>query len=172
MRTHALLTRYAYAAMTSIMLLGLGTAAKAQDLPSFMAPIAGRTASSPAETATKNVLALNTMMFELYDDAARVFQANLLSKHPVILGLFSGAGGRFILYRPGMAPLEAPSVPIVYQLMKSVGHSVMALSEVVAPYLDNPANQSWRGPLLAYRSQMQTALDTLDATDMQPDWRA
>jgi len=56
-----------------------------------------------------------------------------------------------------MTPLEAPSVPIVYQLMKSVGHSVMALSEVVAPYLDNEANQSWRGPLLAYRSQMQTA---------------
>src|SRR5436853_7012355 len=55
--------------------------------------------------------------------------------------------------------------------MKSVGHSVMALSEVVMPYLDNKADQSWRGPLLAYRSQMQTALDTLDATDMQADWR-
>src|SRR5882762_1676883 len=136
-----------------------------------MQAIAGPVASSPAETATKNVLALNSMMFELYDDAASVFKANLLSKHPVILGLFSGAGGRLILYRPGMAPLEAPSVPIVYQLMKSVGHSVMALSEVVTPYLDNASNQSWRGPLLAYRSQMQTALDTLDATDMQADWR-
>jgi hypothetical protein len=56
--------------------------------------------------------------------------------------------------------------------MKSVGHSVMALSEVVMPYLDNAENQSWRGPLLAYRSQMQTALDTLDATDMQAGWRA
>lgn len=171
MRTHALLTRYAYAAMTSIMLLGLGTAAKAQDLPSFMAPIAGRTASSPAETATKNVLALNSMMFELYDDAARVFQANLLSKHPVILGLFSGAGGRFILYRPGMAPLEAPSVPIVYQLLKSVGHSTMALSEIVGPYLDNAANQSWRSSMAAYRGRTKAALDSLDATPMQADWR-
>src|SRR6266487_3017148 len=152
MRTHSLLTRYAYAAMTSIMLLGLGTAAKAQDLPSFMAPIAGRTASSHAETATKNVLALNTMMFELYDDAARVFQANLLSKHPVILGLFSGACGRFILYRPGMAPLEAPSVPIVYQLLKSVGHSTMALTEIVMPHLDNAADQSWRSSMAAYRA--------------------
>jgi hypothetical protein len=171
MRTHALLTRYAYAAMTSIMLLGLGTAAKAQDLPSFMAPIAGRTASSPAETATKNVLALNTMMFELYDDAARVFQANLLSKHPVILGLFSGAGGRFILYRPGMAPLEAPSVPIVYQLLKSVGHSTMALTEIVGPYLDNAANQSWRSSMAAYRARMKSALDGLDATPMPADWR-
>src|SRR5712671_4462535 len=172
MPTDTILKRCAYATMASIMLLGLDPVAEAQDLPSFMAPIAGRPSSSPADTATKNVLALNSMMFELYDDAASVFKANLLSKHPVILGLFSGAGGRLILYRPGMAPLEAPSVPIVYQLLKSVGHSTMALTEIVGPYLDNAANQSWRGPLLAYRSQMQTALDTLDATNMQVDWRA
>ncbi|HVQ69954.1 MAG TPA: hypothetical protein VMT08_20875, partial [Bradyrhizobium sp.] len=108
-------------------------------MPSYMAPIAGRTSSTPAETATRNVLALNTAMFDLYGDAARVFKRNILSKHPIILGLFSGAGGRMILYRPGMAPLEAPQVPIVYQLMKSVGHSTMALTQVVGPYLDNPA---------------------------------
>jgi hypothetical protein len=149
-----------------------GTAAKAADPPAYLQAISGSVASSPAETANANVLALNTAMFGLYDAAGRVFQKNILAQHPVILGLFSAAGGRFILYRPGMAPLEAPSVPIVYQLMKSVGHSVMALSEVVTPYLDNEANQSWRGPLSAYRSQMQTALDTLDATDMQADWRA
>src|SRR5262245_35671658 len=171
MRIDSLLTRCAYATMTAIVLLGLGPVAQAQDLPSFMAPIAGRTASSPAETATKNVLALNSMMFELYDDAARVFQANILSKHPVILGLFTGAGGRFILYRPGMAPLEAPSVPIVYQLLKSVGHSTMALTEVVGPYLDNAENQSWRSSMAAYRARMKAALDGLDATAMPPDWR-
>jgi hypothetical protein len=149
-----------------------GPVASAADTPAYMQAISGPVASTPAETATKNVLALNTAMFGLYDAAGRVFQKNILAQHPVILGLFSGAGGRFILHRPGMAPLEAPSVPMVYQLLKSVGHSVMALSEVVAPYLDNVANQSWRGPLLAYRSQMQTALDTLDATDMPADWRA
>jgi hypothetical protein len=149
-----------------------GSAASAADTPAYMQPISGPVTSSPTETATKNVLALNTAMFGLYDAAERVFQKNILAQHPVILGLFSGAGGRFVLYRPGMDPLEAPSVPIVYQLLKSSGHSVMALSEVVAPYLDNSANESWRGPLLAYRSQMQTALDTLDATDMPADWRA
>jgi hypothetical protein len=148
-----------------------GPAASAPDTPAYMQAIAGPLASSPAETATNNVLALNTAMFGLYDAAGRVFQKNILAQHPVILGLFSGAGGRFILYRPGTPPLEAPSVPTVYQVLKSVGHSVMALSEVVAPYLDNTENQSWRGPLLAYRSQMQTALDTLDGTDMPPDWR-
>ena len=157
MQTNALLKRCAYATMTSIMLLGLGTAAKAQDLPSFMAPIAGRTASSPAETATKNVLALNTMMFELYDDAASVFKANLLSKHPVILGLFSGAGGRFILYRPGQPPLDAPRVPIDYELMKSVGHSTMALGQIVAPYVNSPNDKSWRPSMETYRIRMQDA---------------
>jgi hypothetical protein len=170
MRTDALLS-YARVAMASILLATLGTAAKAQDLPSFMAPIAGRTQSTPAETATNNVLALNTGMFELYGDAAKVFKRNILSKHPVILGLFSGAGGRFILYRPGMAPLEAPSVPVVYQLLKSIGHSTMALTQVVGPYLDNPADQSWRGAMLAYRSRMKSALDGLDLTPMPADWR-
>ena len=132
---------------------------------------AGQTAATPADTATKDVLALNTGMFELYGDAAKVFQKNILSKHPVILGLFSGAGGRFILYRPGSPPLDAPPVPIVYQLLKSVGHSTMALAEVVGPYIDNPDDQSWRGSMLAYRSRMQSALDGLDATPMQADWR-
>ena len=148
-----------------------GTVASAQTLPAYMAPIAGKTAATPSDTATKDMLALNTGMFELYGDAAKIFQKNILSKHPVILGLFSGAGGRLILYRPGMAPLDAPQVPIVYQLLKSVGHSTMALAQVVGPYLDNPDDKSWRGSMLAYRSRMQSALDGLDATPMEPDWR-
>ena len=55
--------------------------------------------------------------------------------------------------------------------MKSVGHSTMALAQVVGPYLDNPADKSWRGAMLAYRSRMQSALDGLDATPMQDDWK-
>ena len=153
------------------MLLGSGGAALAQSLPDYMAPISGKTTSTPADIATKDVLALNTGMFELYGDAARIFQKNILDKHPVILGLFSGAGGRLILYRPGKPPTEAPQVPIVYQLLKSVGHSTMALAEVVGPYVDNPDDKAWRGSMLAYRSRMQSALDGLDATPMQADWR-
>ncbi|MGC1350254.1 MAG: hypothetical protein WA858_10800 [Xanthobacteraceae bacterium] len=157
--------------VTSVAFAGAIGTASAEDLPGYMQPIAGHTASSPAETATKNVLALNTGMFELYGDAAKVFQKDILSQHPVILGLFSGAGGRFILYRPGQPPLDAPSVPIVYQLLKSIGHSTMALAEVVGPYIDNPEDQSWRGSMLAYRSRMKSALDGLDLTPMPPEWR-
>src|SRR5580700_8083355 len=172
MRTNLLQKRHAYPVLMSIVLAGLGSAARSEDLPSYMEPIAGHTSSTAAGIATADVLALNTSMFQLYANAGAVFRRNLMAKHPIILGLFSGAGGRFILYRPGMAPLEAPPVPIVYQLLRSVGHSTMAVSEVVAPYIDNPANQAWLASLLAYRSQMQSALDTLDRAELPPDWRA
>jgi hypothetical protein len=171
MRGNSALRRCAYATVTLTALAGGVGGAKAQGLPAYMQPIAGLTSSTAGETATKNMLALNTGMFELYGDAARVFKKNILAQHPVILGLFSGAGGRFILYRPGMPPLEAPQAPVVYQLLKSVGHSTMALTQVVGPYLDNPANQSWRGSMMAYRSRMKAALEGLDATPMQPEWR-
>jgi hypothetical protein len=161
-----------YSSLAFAAMLSTGTAiAHAQNLPAYMAPISGVTTTTPGDIATKDMLALNTGMFELYGDAGKIFQANILAKHPVILGLFSGAGGRFTLYRPGMPPLDAPQVPVVYQLLKSVGHSTMALAEVVGPYLDNPDNKSWRGSMLAYRSRMQSALDGLDATPIQPEWR-
>src|SRR6185312_13502042 len=171
MRLNFLLRRFACATTAFIALAGANGMAKAEDLPGYMQPIVGHIASSASETATKNVLALNSGMFELYGDASKIFQSNILSQHPVILGLFSGDGGRFILYRPGQPPLDAPSVPIVYQLLKSIGHSTMALTQVVGPYLDNPADQSWRGSMLAYRSRMKSALDGLDLTAMPVEWR-
>src|SRR5580693_9265273 len=171
MRGNLLLKRTVYATISSIVLSATWTAARADDLPAYMQPIAGHAASSPADTATKDVLALNIGMFELYGDASKIFQSNILSQHPVILGMFSGDGGKFILYRPGQTPLDAPPVPVVYQLLKSVGHSTMALAEVVGPYLNNPDDQAWRGAMLAYRSRMKSALDGLDATPMPPEWR-
>src|ERR1700732_256840 len=155
----------------SITGMGSGVPARAAEVPPEFKAIVGTQTATAAEIGTKDVLQLNATMFELYGDAGRIFQKNILAQHPVILGLFSGAGGRFTLYRPGQAPLEAPQVAIVYQLMKSVGHSTMALSQVVGPYLDNPTDQSWRGAMLAYRSRMKSALDGLDTTSMPPEWR-
>ena len=65
MQAHRFLQRCARAAFACIMLIAMGATAKADDLPPYMAPIAGHTAASAAEVATGNVLALNTMMFEL-----------------------------------------------------------------------------------------------------------
>lgn len=140
-------------------------------MPPRMQDLVGTAAPAPGAVETANVLALNKSMFELYDDAAAIFRRNLLAKHPVILAQFSGAGGNFTLYRPGQPPLEAPSVPIAYQLLKSVGHSTMALAQVVGPYLNNPKDTSWRAPLQAYRGRMQAALDGLDAVEMPAAWR-
>src|SRR6201991_535270 len=161
---------YSSLAVMAMLMSGTGFT-HAQTLPAYMEPISGLTTTTPADIATKDVLALNTGMFELYGDAAKVFQANILSKHPVILGLFSGAGGKFTLYRPGMPPLDAPPVPISYQLLKSVGHSTMALAEVVVPYINSPNDRAWRGSLSAYRNRMQSALDGLDATALRADWK-
>jgi hypothetical protein len=148
-------------------------AARADDLPPELRVIvAPDLPATPSETADNNLLALNSAMFDLYGASGAIFQANFLASHPVILGLFSGAGGHFILYRPGQPPLDAPPVPIVYQLMKSVGHSTMALAEVVMPYIESPKNKSWRASLLAYRSRMQSALDSVQASSMQDDWKA
>jgi len=157
--------------LLSLLVIGAGAPARAAEMPSYFKEIVGTETATPADMATKNLLQLNTTMFELYGNAAQVFRKNILAEHPVILGLFSGAGGRFILYRPGMPPLDAPQVPLVYQLLKSVGHSTMALAEVVTPYLNSPNDLTWRAPVAAYRSRMQSALDGIDAAPMRDDWK-
>jgi hypothetical protein len=55
--------------------------------------------------------------------------------------------------------------------MKSVGHSTMAVSEIVLPYVDNPADTSWRPSMQMYRDQMAAALASVDNVPMQADWK-
>lgn len=145
----------------------------AADLPDYLKPISGQSAPPSAQdVATRNVLQLNTSMFALYESAGMTFRRNILAKHPVILALFSGAGGRMILYRPGQAPTEAPPVPKVYQVMKSLGHSTMAISEVVLPYVDNAGDKSWVAPMRTYLTEMKNALEGIGAAEMPDEWRA
>ena len=91
---------------------------------------------------------------------------------PIILALFSEGGGRMILYRPGHEPLVAEPVPIVYQLAKSVSHSSMAVYQLVAPYLADPSDKSWHGPMQVFRTRCQTALESLDGLDLSADDRS
>ena len=155
-------------------LLALPGAAVAQapGLPDYLATISGTTAMTPADIATRDVLQLDLGMFTLYDNAAGVYRRNILARHPVILALFSNAGGRLILYRPGQPPQNAPSVPKVYQVLKSTGHSTMAISQVVIPSVNNAADKRWMAPMQAYRTQMKTALDEIDQVPMDAGWRA
>lgn len=171
MNSSRTLKRSLVAVLAWSILAGTSLVAQAADMPPDMKTLIGTPDPAPGSIETNNVLALNNSMFELYGSASKVFTKNILANHPVILGLFSGAGGSFTLYRPGQPPLEAASVPVVYQLLKSVSHSTMALAQVVGPYLDNPKDTSWRAPMLAFRSRMQSALDGVDATAMQKEWQ-
>lgn len=143
-------------------------------IPEFLRVVVAEEApASERSVAEQAVLALNSSMLRLYDESLERFKKNMRDRVPIILALFSGQGGQMTLYRPGCAPEVAPPVPIVYQLAKSVGHSTMAIYQVVTPYLANPAtNQSWRAPLQAYHTQNQTALDSLAALDLSEDDRA
>jgi len=141
MRSRTALPNRLAATLGLTLILGFVPATWAQAPPAYMNLITGRTSSTNTQVAEQNVLALNVAMFAYYDRALASYHRNLLAQHPVILALFSGAGGDVTLYRPGMAPVRAPSVPIVYQLLKSVSHSSMALFQIVGPYLDNPGDQ-------------------------------
>src|SRR5215472_4865691 len=147
--------------------LRTSSALAAADMPAYMDVIVAGEPPAPAETARQNVLALNTAMFGLYDESGRIFRKNLLSRHPVILALFNGAGGRFILYKPGAGPLEAPSVSVLYQLLKSVGHATMVISVIAGPHVEKPTDQSWRSSFSSFRDRLQAARDSVDQTEMR-----
>ncbi len=144
----------------------------ADDLPDYMDVIVGMGAApSPAQVAEQNVLDLDLAMFGIYDTAQAKFQKNFLAQHPVIMALFSNQGGKLTLYRPGKPPLEAPQVPVRYQIYKSVGHSALALFELAASHLRNVSDRSWVGQMRAFRASNETALDTLDQLDLYPEGR-
>jgi len=142
-------------------------------VPEFLrVVVADEKPASTRDVAEQAVLALNSSMMALYEHSLIKFKQNMRDRVPIILALFTGQGGQMILYRPGRPPEIAPPVPIVYQLAKSVGHSTMAIFEILSPYLSNPqANQLWRAPLAMYRAQNQSALDGLGALDLSEDER-
>ena len=96
MRNFANMMGGACALLSSFVVVGSHSAARAADVPPHFKEIVGTQTASPAEIGTKDVLQLNSTMFELYGDAGKLFKKNILAQHPLILGLFSGAGGRFI----------------------------------------------------------------------------
>jgi hypothetical protein len=134
------------------------------DLPAFLAHVVTPAPERPsaAQVAAERALTLDSAMLGIYDAALARYQENLLAHCPVILGLFNGAGGEMTLYRPGVAPLEAPAPPIGYQVVKSVGHSAMAIYQLVAPYLGDPESTAWRGPMETYRLQQQQVLECVE----------
>jgi len=169
---HKLISTVAASLIATASAMGPASAQAPANLPEYLANITGNTASNPSDVATRDILQLNVGMFSLYDRAADIYRRNILAKHPIILAMFTGEGGRLMLFRPGQAPIDAPKVPKVYQILKSTGHSTMAISQVVIPSVNNPNDKRWIAPMAAYRTQMKTALDGVDASnDIQADWK-
>src|ERR1700731_910912 len=153
--------------------IGRANAQSGAELPDYMSVIVGNGApATKSQVAEESVLALDLAMFGLYDEAQAKFQKNFLAVHPVIMALFSNQGGKLTLFRPGKAPLEAPQVPIRYQIYKSVGHSALAVFELAASHLGTISDLSWKGEMVAFRAANQTALDSVDALDIPADARA
>jgi hypothetical protein len=129
-------------------------------LQSVVTPVPPR--STAADVAAARALMLNTAMMDIYEEALAKFEANIRANCPIILGLFSGEGGEFTLYRPGHDPIYADPVPVGYQIVKSTGHSAMAVYQLIGPYLGDPENPAWRGPMATYCLQQQQVLDVVD----------
>lgn len=128
---------------------------------------------TPDQLAFQNIYQLNKTMLSSFDTALGVTQQNLRDRVPLIMALFSGQGGRFILYRPGQPPLDAPPVPRIYQIAKATAHTALATYSLVAPVLKDPkANQSWVAPMRTLRTQVQTALDSLKDLQVKEEERA
>ena len=142
---------------------GAASAQTPANLPEYLANISGNTASSPSDISTRDMLQLDIGMFSLYDRASNIYRRNILAKHPIILAMFTNQGGQLMLFRPGQAPINAPSVPKVYQILKSTGHSTMALSQVVIPSVNNAADKRWIAPMTAYPGPTAEAMTHLNA---------
>lgn len=141
-------------------------------VPEFMQSFLNNKSECKENIALNNIYALNDNMFTIYDKSLEIYKKNFLEKHHLIMGLFSGKGGHFILYRPGKPPLEAEPVPYIYEVAKSVGHCAMATFDLLVPFTNDPSKDlAWLGSLMSYRTQVQTSLDSLTVIDVKEEDR-
>lgn len=163
-----------YLILSSVIASCSGIADEIANVPEFMQSFV-IDPSNPVpkqKIAFNNMITLNDNMFTIYDRSLGIYKDDFLNHHHLIMGLFSGKGGRFILYRPGKPPLEAESVSPVYQIAKSIGHCAMATFVLLSPYTADPStNLTWLGSLKNYRTNVQTAEDSLNTLDLQPEVR-
>jgi len=88
-----IVSRLAMGLLAAGFAVGPASAQNTAGLPDYLSAITGTTPQSPAELATRDVLQLNASMFTLYDASAKIFQNNIMARHPILLALFSGAVG-------------------------------------------------------------------------------
>jgi hypothetical protein len=144
------------------------------NIPDFMKIVVMNEGKPPTkeQIAFDAINALNDGMFPIYDKSAEIFKQHFRERHNLIMGLFSGKGGRFLLYRAGQPPIEAESPPAIYRIAKSVGHCAMATYVLVAPYVGSAAaDPSWVAEMQAYHTRVKSALEALNTAYIQSEER-
>jgi hypothetical protein len=141
------------------------------DVPPFLQRVTTPVPPRPtaADEATRRALELDEAMQRIYDAALDRFQANILAHCPIILALFSGAGGDFWLFRPGHAPAQADPPPVAYQTLKGISHASMAVYQLLAPHLGDPGSIAWRAPVEVFALQQRQVLELVDELELPAD---
>ena len=121
--------------------------------------------------AIQNAMGLDSQMNVYYADTLGQYLTQFRRQHPIILGLFSDTGGDFYLYKPGMTqPVQAPPVPVQYQVVKGVSHSSMALYAILQPYMDGLSSDSaWKAKFSQYRGEMAANLAGVKEMGLKPE---
>ena len=88
---------------------------------------------------------------------------------PVILAMFNGNGGKYILRRDGKQVAVEP-VPAIYEQIKSVSHTLVGIFEIVSPYFEYSESGNWRSALSDYNQAMKEALATLGNAGMPEEF--
>ena len=74
MRPVGIVMSGASALLSLALAIGPGASALAGEAPSYFKEIVGTETSTPAEVGARNILQLNSSMFELYGNAAQIFK--------------------------------------------------------------------------------------------------
>lgn len=112
---------------------------------------------SKEQEAASRLYALDAKMQLNYADTQRLIGEQ---QSPVILAMFNGSGGRYILRRNGKEEAVEP-VPPTYEQVKSVSHTIVGIYEILAPYFANPETGNWRPKLTVFHQMLESGLATL-----------
>ena len=143
----------------SVLLAGAGPAACESE------GVVGEERLTAAQAASLRFYDLDDTMRANYAVTQRLVGE---SQSPVILALFNGVGGRYVLRRNGSVVSVEP-VPPLYRQMKSVSHTIVGVFEIVSPYFNNSEIDNWRPKLAQFNEMLSKALETLDQAGLPPD---
>src|ERR1700722_16454624 len=93
-------------ALFFLLLSNSGMVVQASDVPDYMKPFYQdmEKPASKENIALDQLYSLNDEMFSINEKSLSIYEKNFLDRTNLIMGLFSGKGGRFILYRAGQPP--------------------------------------------------------------------